>query len=80
MTPNSRSIFFARFYMYVKPHIRPPQNNIKKSKKKNRTKEGYSQSYYFPVRSLGTAPFLVCIVARRIVFACLHRMLIHHSF
>jgi hypothetical protein len=33
ITPNSRSIFFARFYMYVKPHIRPPQNNIKKSKK-----------------------------------------------
>lgn len=60
MTPNSQSIFFARFYMYVQnPYQTTPE--IMSRKAKIRTKEGYSQSHYFPVHSLGTAPFLVCM-------------------
>lgn len=67
--------FLARFDPQLQPNISrlllhvlvrtasppTPKNEII-VKGKRKTKEGYSQSYYFPVHFLGTTPSLVCLV------------------
>lgn len=63
LTPTPAKYFSLAFTCTGTDRMTTPKKQLNVEKEK-RTKEGYSQSYYFPVHSLGTSPSLVCIISR----------------